>query len=46
MRGEACIDRSEMKEKMAQKIGEKGPKMATPEVKAEKNDSSKDAHQR
>ena len=35
----------EMKEKMAEKIGEKGPKMPTPEVKAEKNDSSKDAHQ-
>ena len=34
----------EMKEKMAEKIGETGPKMPTPEVKAEKNDSSKDAH--
>lgn len=28
-----------------EKTGEKGPKMATPEVNAEKNDSSKDAHQ-
>jgi hypothetical protein len=35
----------EMKEKMAEKMGEKGVKMPTKESKVEKNQSSKDEHQ-